>query len=178
MKSFLSNNKRERPNRGGWGAAGTVWGGGANDRHCFHSAPLPLAGGSIPVLWPMLWPTCQITTASSQLHCPEPFTSEQREQTGTGHHHMNQVSQPGAAPARQTNAREPQAPAQAQPTSQNYLALKPIRRLLLHKKQEKDCIERLGSHGSSPGNAMGVEEQIVYGPLHLHKVGRGSIQVL
>lgn len=108
------------------------------------SAALPSTGRSST---PVLWPPCQITTASCQLQCPEPFTSKQREQAGPGHHHKTQVCLPGAAPAPQTNAPGLRSTC-AGPTGFPKLPGIKAYTLLLHKttdkKHERDCIEKAG----------------------------------
>lgn len=165
MNSFRTTNKRKRPNTEGWEAAGTLWGGEATEHHCLHFLPLPLGGSSIPVLWP----TCNITIASSQVYYTEPFISEQREQAGTGHHHMHLASLLGAAPVWQTSARGTISTCPAPtgfpklPGTKAYTEFTSTQNYFLQNKQDRDCIEKAGETwelSRDCENSLGLEVSV------------------
>lgn len=114
----------------------------------------------------MLWPPCNITITSSQVHCLEPFISEQREQAGTGHHHMHLASLLGAAPAWQASARGTISTCPAPtgfpklPGTKAYTEFTSTQDYFLQNKQERDCIEKAGETWRLFGdceNSLGLE---------------------
>lgn len=134
----------------------------------------------------MLWLTCELISACSQLHCVEPFASEQREQAGsTGRNHASpprhRILPAQAAPRSRLCPGAGSVSARSAPNycRRAYTEVASAGGPLL-LQQTRGCPEKnrepreLSRGCGNSHRSGGPVSTTVYIPFHLQRVGRGS----